>query len=105
MLLELLLFRRLSQVTKIVIDMLDTVLDGQPLAAGLEHNATRQGVKESVASSCVNFVHDSARREGNRAPIATTSVSPCRTRPSASAANSQVSEPVSRSASHPPAMA
>jgi hypothetical protein len=35
MLLELLLFRRLSQVTKIVIDMLDSVLDGQPLAAGL----------------------------------------------------------------------
>src|SRR5262245_21510460 len=38
-------------------------------------------------------------------PIATASVSPCRTRPSASAANSQLSEPVKRSASHPPAMA
>src|SRR5262245_56757928 len=39
------------------------------------------------------------------APIATTSVSPCSTKPSASAANSQLSEPVNRSASHPPPMA
>src|SRR5262249_41526565 len=38
-------------------------------------------------------------------PMATSSVSPCSTRPSASAGNSQLSEPVKRSASHPPAMA
>src|SRR5262245_48049637 len=71
----------------------------------------RAGAKHGRAPACArDQAADGVSRIGglrNHAPvpIATTSVSPCRTRPSASAANSQLSEPVKRSASHPPAMA
>src|SRR5262245_66529663 len=69
----------------------------------------RAGAKHGRAPACArDQAADGVSRIGglrNHAPvpIATTSVSPCRTRASASAANSQVREPVKRSAGPPTA--
>src|SRR5262249_37976510 len=71
----------------------------------------RAGVEDRSAPACARdqaadeVIRIGGLRNHAPAPMATTSVSPCRTRPSASAANSQLSEPVSCSASHPPTMA